>query len=503
MSDSRTQFKPFPEIIGELHLGHKTGRLEFTLEGHQYRIHFDKGSIAALESDRPEQTLSRRLLDSGAVSPGDVELVMSMARTSRGKKLGQVLVEMGILEKEALIRELNNKLKDSFTALFDLGRISYVFTDDPGDAEPWQIVPSATSADLILDGCRNMKSLLPATRMLQDPEAYLSISSDAAMIYQRASLSPLEKRVLQHLREPRRTRELMERIREDPQEFFKAVYGLINAGFLSLTREKPATPRIEPPPDHDLPARVTRREVVKKFSEIGTVSHYAFLDIAPDATADAVEEGFTQTASMYHPDHAVNESLSDLKNQLESIFLAAVRARNILTDARRRKTYDEEMARPKSGVSDSTQVRLSSAATHYQYAMKALSRRDMEDAVRSLLQAIENDPSNALYPFKMGQILKRLPTQQKEAEMYYKRALEMDPLNTEIILDLARLYARNNIKHKAEALCRQAIQIDPSNPEAQEQYERIHKTFTLPLAKVAYFLLGLLLGFFLGYALLK
>ena len=49
---------------------------------------------------------------------------MSMARTRRGKKLGQVLVEMGILEKEALIRELNSKLKDTFTALFDLGRIS-------------------------------------------------------------------------------------------------------------------------------------------------------------------------------------------------------------------------------------------------------------------------------------------------------------------------------------------------------------------------------------------
>jgi tetratricopeptide (TPR) repeat protein len=487
-----TLFKPFPEVIAQLHREHRTGILEFEEENHHYRIHLDRGSVVAVESDRPEQMLSQRLMDSGVVAPWDVELAFALTQKTRGKKLGQVLVEMGILQKEALIQELNKKLKDSFTALFDLGRINYAFTEDQGAPAPWTIVPTYTSADLILDGCRNMKSLLPATRMLQDPEAYLSISSDAKMTYQKARLTETEKMVLHHLREARKIQVLLNLIPQDRLEVLKAIYGLIISGFLNVSKEKPPVPAVEALPEPELPVPVTRREVVEKFSQIGTVTHYAILDLASNAQTRAIEEGFKRVAAKFHPDHATNESLSDLKHQLDSIFLAAVKARNVLMDSRQRKEYDEELVRHKSGKYDSTQVRMSSAGTHYQYAMKALGSGSPQDAIRSLLVAIENDPSNALYPFKMAQILKRLPTQQKEAEMYYKRALEMDPLNTDIMLELARLYTRNTMKSKAEAMYRHALGLDPSNPEVREEYDKVTRVFTFPLWEVASFLFGVL-----------
>jgi hypothetical protein len=492
----RSFFKPFPEVIAALHSEHKSGILELKEKGRTYRIHLDQGSVVAVESDDPGQTLSQRLMNAGVVAPWDVELAVSIAQDGKGKKLGQILVDMGILQKEALIQELNAKLKDTFTALFDIPRANYVFNEMPPVGPSWKYVPTHTTADLILDGCRRMQTLLPVTRKLQNPDAYLSISSDARLLFQRAHLSNLEKLILHRLRQPQQVQTVVNMVGQDRVEVLKVLYGLITAGFLNLTVERPAeTPQVATPvlpAEAPAEAPVTRKEVVEKFQQVGVVSHYLFLDIIPSARNPDIEEAFQKLAAKFHPDHAVNESLSDLKTQLDSIFLTAVKARNTLVDAKARAEYDKSLQNA-LGRDETTMVKAASAATNYSYAQKMLSRGNVQDAVRALLQAVENDPSNPVYPFKLAQILKRLPSQQKEAELYFKRALELDPLNTDMMLELFKLYRNNNMKAKAEALIKHAANLDPMNGEIKEELDKYFKPFVFPVREVACFLGGILL----------
>lgn len=491
MRESSAIFKPFPEIVAALHRQGKSGILEFKDEKTSYRIHFHKGSVIAVEGGDLKDALSQRLLSSGKVAPWDLELAMEVAKESKGKKLGQVLIEMGLLKKEALISELNKKLKDTFTALFDLEKVQFNFYEEEVQPSLWSILPTFTTADLILDGCRNMKNTLPITRMLRYPENYLSISTDAKMIYQKANLTEKEKRILFYLKEPKQVKEVVEWLGGDRLESLKIIYGLIISGFLDLSKEKPSPSFTSPFPQEQVLPPVTRGEVVEKFSKVGVENYYQFLGVSQDAKELQIEKAFQNLAYKFHPDHAVNESISDLKDKLEAIFLYLVKARNTLLNPKQRKEYNESLKEEKK---DSTIARLSSAVTNYKYAMKMISERRINDAIMSLLKAVENDPSNPLYPYKLGQLLKRFPDQQKEAELNFKRALELDPLNTDIMLELARLYLKNKMQAKAEIYFKQALQLDPLNPELQLEAQHYIKTTKLPIKEIAIFLTGFFLA---------
>jgi len=495
MRETSSIFKPFPEIVAALHRQGKSGILEFKDENSSYRIHFHKGSILAVEGGGLKDALSQRLINSGKVAPWDLELAMEVAG-AKGKKLGQILIEMGLLKKEALIAELNQKLKDTFTALFDLEKVQFNFYDEAIQPSLWTVIPTFTTADLILEGCRNMKNTLPITRMLRYPENYLSISSDAKMIYQKAKLSEREKKILSFLKEPKQVKEVIEFFGGDKLETMKIIYGLIISGFLDLSKEKPAVVSPIPFPQEQVAIPVTRGEVVEKFSKVGVSNFYEFLGLNTEARELQIEKAFQNLAYKFHPDHATSESISDLKEKLEAIFLYLVKARNTLLDPKSRKEYDRSI---KEGEKkDSTVVRLSSAVTHYKYAMKMISQKKIQEAIMSLLQAVENDPSNPLYPYKLGQLLKRFPDQQKEAELNFKRALELDPLNTDIMLELAELYVKNNMQAKAEVLFNQALQLDPLNPELQLRAVHFTSEKKIPLKEIAIFLLGVLITLILN-----
>lgn len=492
MKESSSIFKPFPEVVAALHRQGKNGILEFKDENTSYRIHFHKGSILAVEGGGIKDALSQRLLNSGKVAPWDLELAMEVAKESKKKKLGEVLIEMGLLKKEALISELNQKLKDTFTALFDLEKVQFNFYEEDVQPSLWTIIPTFTTADLILEGCRNMKNTLPITRMLRYPENYLSISSDAKMIYQKAKLNEKEKIILAFLKEARQIKEVISWLKGDTLESMKIIYGLIISGFLDLSKEKPKSLSPIPFPQEQASIPVTRGEVVEKFNKIGVGNYYEFLGINTEAKELQIEKTFQNLAYKFHPDHAVNESISDLKDKLEAIFLYLVKIRNTLLNPSSRKEYDKSIK--EDDKKDSTLIKLSSAVTNYKYAMKMISEKKIQEAILSLLKAVENDPSNPLYPYKLGQLLKRYPEQQKEAELNFKRALELDPLNTDIMLELAQLYLKNNMQSKAEIFFKQALALDPLNPELQLKAVQFTKEIKLPLKEIAIFFFGFLLA---------
>ncbi len=489
MRESSAIYKPFPEIVAALHRQGKSGILEFKDEKSTYKIHFHKGSIITVEGG---EFLSQRLVDSGKIAPWDLELALEVAKGTKGKKLGQILVEMGLLKKEALINELNQKIKDTFTALFDLEKVQFNFYEEEIQPSMWSVIPTYTSADLILEGCRNMKNTLPITRMLRNPEFYLSISSDAKMIYQKAKLSEIEKKILSFLKVPKQIKDVVEWLGGERLASLKSIYGLIISGFLDINKEKPIKEAQIDFPQEQKAIPVTRGEVVDRFNKIGVGTYYEYLGLIPDAKELQIERAFQNLAYKFHPDHAVNESISDLKDKLEAIFLYLVKIRNTLIDPKARKEYDKLIK--ENEKKDSTVVRLSSAVTHYKYAMKMVSERKIREAIMSLLQAVENDPSNPLYPFKLGQLLKRYPDQQKEAELNFKRALELDPLNTDIMLELANLYKKNNMSAKAEVYFKQALQLDPLNPDLQLSAVHFISEKKIPIKELVIFLAGFLLA---------
>jgi len=67
----------------------------------------------------------------------------------------------------------------------------------------------------------------------------------------------------------------------------------------------------------------------------------------------------------------------------------------------------------------------------------------------------------------------------EQAEILFKKALEMDPTFSPAMLELARINLRFGKMKDTQEFLRQAIDIDPENQEYRDEFERINQINTL------------------------
>ena len=66
-----------------------------------------------------------------------------------------------------------------------------------------------------------------------------------------------------------------------------------------------------------------------------------------------------------------------------------------------------------------------------------------------------------------------------QAEILFKKALEMDPTFSPAMLELARINLRFGKMKDTQEFLRQAIDIDPENQEYRDEFDRINQINTL------------------------
>jgi curved DNA-binding protein len=74
-----------------------------------------------------------------------------------------------------------------------------------------------------------------------------------------------------------------------------------------------------------------------------TKNYYKILDVAKDATPDEIKAAYRKLARRYHPD--LNPSDVNAKKKFQAINVA----NEVLSNPQKRKIYDEEVSRGKSG----------------------------------------------------------------------------------------------------------------------------------------------------------
>jgi curved DNA-binding protein CbpA len=77
------------------------------------------------------------------------------------------------------------------------------------------------------------------------------------------------------------------------------------------------------------------------------LDHYALLGVAPDAQADAIKAGFRNFARHFHPDRFAGDP--ERVAAATRVYRRATEAYRVLSNADRRRFYDEELRRAASG----------------------------------------------------------------------------------------------------------------------------------------------------------
>ncbi|HEX6852066.1 MAG TPA: DUF4388 domain-containing protein [Candidatus Polarisedimenticolaceae bacterium] len=158
---------PLGDLLQWLGIANKTGTLELERQKVRKRILFRHGRVIACASEDPSDLLGHWLVSRGRISE-DV-LRQALSRQEREKRhLGELLVEMGAIKKDDLLRQLVAKTEESIFALFEWTDAEFRFRDD--DPDPGNVFPvDLRVEDVLLRGAQRHDEVQRIRTIFNDP----------------------------------------------------------------------------------------------------------------------------------------------------------------------------------------------------------------------------------------------------------------------------------------------------------------------------------------------
>lgn len=143
---------PIAELLTWAANDRRTGSLVLRRSSREKRIYFQNGKVVACLSDAPGEYYGKHLLLEGYVD--EDTLLSSLLRCKdRGRRLGAILVEEGILGLDVVQRTLSEQIEDLVCDVFLWNRGIFFFRSDPPPEEEILARPINTLA-LVLEGSR-------------------------------------------------------------------------------------------------------------------------------------------------------------------------------------------------------------------------------------------------------------------------------------------------------------------------------------------------------------
>lgn len=192
---------PLAEILATIHRYRVPGVLRVSREGRERRIYLENGLVVFAATSEREVGLGAYLLRRRVLSP---ELGREAARRVReGLRLGQILLEMGVLDEQGLKEAVSGQIREILWGAFDWESGEVVF--DIGERRSQESIRIDLSIpEVILEGIRRAKDVRrlvqrlghAATVLEQTPGELISLFTPEERAYYgrvdgRTALQPL------------------------------------------------------------------------------------------------------------------------------------------------------------------------------------------------------------------------------------------------------------------------------------------------------------------------
>ncbi|MFN7961197.1 MAG: DUF4388 domain-containing protein [Thermoanaerobaculia bacterium] len=143
----------------------RTGALVVRRSSREKRLYFQEGQLVAAFSDNPAEFYGQYLMLNGHVSEADLVRALALAAET-GRRLGSVLVELGVLSTETVRTTLRDHIQDVTLDLFlwDRGVFFFEASEPPREAIPAEPLDSlflAMEGARWVDEYRRVRQLLP------------------------------------------------------------------------------------------------------------------------------------------------------------------------------------------------------------------------------------------------------------------------------------------------------------------------------------------------------
>ncbi len=226
------------------------------------------------------------------------------------------------------------------------------------------------------------------------------------------------------------------------------------------------------------------------------VDHYRVLQVWPTASEDQIKKAYFNLAKLHQPD-VVGKGEGEGGEDSSVDFKAINEAYAVLSDAAKRREFDERLKKQGGGGAQAVQEKdVRSAQLAYEQARTAMRHNRYDKAVVLLKSAIKYDVSNPAYHSWYGFALGALNTRLHEARDVCKKALEMEFYNADYHANLGFVYQQAGLKSTASECFREALKWDPEHPIAIKYLQTADKKTAGGINGVVQNLLSMVTGAF-------
>jgi tetratricopeptide (TPR) repeat protein len=220
--------------------------------------------------------------------------------------------------------------------------------------------------------------------------------------------------------------------------------------------------------------------VVDAFEGLKTRNHYEVLGLGRTATEAEVKDAYFRLAKRFHPDAHHGESLGDLRDELEAVFIRLGDAYDVLRDPRRRADYEQRLGRVRPGAADATaptpeptpardpEAEAQAAEIALRRAAKLFETEKYWDAIQLLEPAIETLPpkSRTRARVLLARCNLKNPNWVKRAEEILLTTTREDPRAADAWALLGQVYADKGLATRARSMFRRVLELDPEHEGA-------------------------------------
>ena len=458
-----------PYIINSIREENTTGILRLTNQNIKKDLFIKGGYIIFATSNRDEERLGDILLKSGKINKEQYDISVRVLKET-GKRQGQILLEQKFISAKELLTFIRHQIKEIIMELFSWEKGEYEFI--PGELPMEEVITlDISTGNIIIEGIKKINNLTIIRSGLPSVNSIPALSSNPLNIFQDVELDSDVKNILLLINGKNRLKDICNISSLPEFDALKNIYLLYSTGFILNKIEGVKTLKeeaIEQEPIKTSKESVDIEKIHNAFSLLKEQNNYEILNVKENAAEAEIKKAYFRLAKEYHPDRHLNlkEKSADIKNKLEALFARITEAYNILIDDEKKREYDISLAarfikhREKEEAKEDN---INKAKAQFIIGKKNMDKGNFWGAADALRWAIRLDPNNAKYLSHFGKALSHMPRRLHEAEESCKKAIKMEPTNSDHYINLATIYKKAGLEGKAKAMLEDALKWDPDN----------------------------------------
>jgi tetratricopeptide (TPR) repeat protein len=229
-----------PDVLQLLAMGKKTGCLSVTHRASFGYIYFDKGRICYASIVNRRDRLGDMLVKNGTITQEQIDAAVALQDRRRDKRLGELLVELGALSMQQLHAAINVQIQEAVYFLFTWNQGTFNFEADVAP-DALDHVVSINPESLLLEGARRVDEWGLVEKKIPTFDIVFEIDGPKSMSTS-VGLTAEQRAVLDLVDGSRDVQQIIDDSGLVEFDVGKALYGLMNAGFIHRIGKTNATP---------------------------------------------------------------------------------------------------------------------------------------------------------------------------------------------------------------------------------------------------------------------